>query len=239
MTTLPTPRCRLATLAVGAMVFVLAALLLGGCHRASPDAPTLSTHQVPPARAEAIATAINQTLMQGDNAPWLGRAEVAAPGTLVVRAPASLQPSIAAAIAQLQGAETAAPVQLQVEAWWVTETADAAPLPADLGEVATTLGIDAGALRLRDRVELGVATGGRPANANGEWMLVSARAYGQGETFALDLRISPSRMPDGRVGAPLQYEGEVLARPGEFIVLTSRPNAAEGAEALVLRIRAD
>ncbi|MCZ8165669.1 hypothetical protein [Silanimonas sp.] len=225
----PAPRCASALLALA-----LSATLLAGCQPAA-EAPTLSTHAVPPARAQAIVEAINKTLMQGD-APPLGRAEVAAPGTLVVRAPSGMQASIASTISALQGVEAAEPVQVQVEAWWIGKTPEAAPLPAELADVAKALGGNASTLRVRDHVRLGVAASGRLANANGDAMLMSVRAAPEGDTFVLGLRIAQARADVARVGGPLHYDGEVRVVPGEFTVLTSRPDGSDGSESLVLRL---
>ena len=223
------PRCANALLALA-----LSAVLLAGCQPAA-EAPTLSTHAVPPARAQAIAEAINTTLMQGD-APPLGRAEVAAPGTLVVRAPSGMQASIASTIAALQGVETAEPAQVQVEAWWIGTTPEAAPLPAELADVAKALGSDANALRVRDHVRLGVAASGQLANANGDAMLMNVRAAPEGGTFVIDLQVAQTRADVARDRGPLRYEGEVRVVPGEFTVLTSRPDGSGGSESLVLRL---
>jgi hypothetical protein len=225
----PAPRSASALL-----VLALSAALLAGCQPAA-EAPTLSTHAVPPVRAQAIAEAINTTLMQGD-APPLGRAEVASPGTLVVRAPSGMQASIASTIAALQGVEAAEPVQLQVEAWWIGKNPEAAPLPAELADVAKALGSDASALRVRDHVRLGVAASGRLANANGDAMLMNVRAAPEGDTFVLELHITQTRVEVARAGGPIRYEGEVRVVPGEFTVLTSRPDGSGGSESLVLRL---
>lgn len=227
--TAPAVRRARSVIAIG-----LFCTLLAGCQPAA-DAPTLSTHAVPPARAEAIAQAINATLRQGD-APPLGRAEVAAPGTLLVRAPATMQGSIASSIDALGGVVAAEPVQLQVETWWIRDVPDATPLPAELAGVAKALGVDATALRVRDHVRLGVAASGRQANANGDWIHVNVSVAPQGDVFALDVQIGQSRADGERIGGSFQYSGEVRAAPGEFIVLTSRPDGRGGSESLVLRL---
>jgi hypothetical protein len=216
------------------LALVLSAAMLAGCQPAA-DAPTLSTHAVPPARAQAIADAINQTLCQGD-APPLGRAEVAAPGTLLVRAPSGMQTSIASTIGALGAVEAADPVQVQVEAWWIGEAPEAAPLPEELAGVAKALGDDGTTLHVRDHVALGVAASGRQAQANGDGMLVNLRAAPEGEAFALEVQIAQSRPDRERIGGALQYSGDVRAAPGEFIVLTSRPDGRGGSESLVLRL---
>jgi hypothetical protein len=216
----------------------LCALLLAGC-RPGDDATVLSTHEVPPARAQAIADAINATLAQDADQPKLGYAEVASPGMLLVRAPSSLQASIGESVAALKGPAGAAagPAQVQVDTWWLSEQAEGAALPAELSGVVDALEVQGDTLRLRDRVSLGVATSDRVASANGDWMLLQVRAFPEGEAITLDLDVRQSRADPGRVGGTLQYVGRVRTTPGEFIVLTSRPNTSGGTEALVLRVR--
>ncbi|MGL6290188.1 MAG: hypothetical protein ACRC2H_05835 [Silanimonas sp.] len=217
------------------LVLGLSAAMLAGCQPAT-DAPTLSTHAVPPARAQAIADAINATLVQDAEHPRLGHAEVAAPGTLLVRAPSSMQTSIASTIGALGAVEAAEPVQVQVEAWWIGDAPEARPLPEELAGVAKALGGDGSTLRVRDHVELGVAASGRQANANGDWVSMLVRAAPEGDVFSLDIQLGQLR-PDGdRLGGALQYRGDVRVAPGEFIVLTSRPDGRGGSESLVLRL---
>ena len=218
----------------------LSMALLAGCAR-DDDTVTLSTHDVPPVRAQPIADAINATLSQDADQPRLGRAEVAAPGVLVVRAPSSMQASIAQTVAALESdaGNAVGPAQVHVEAWWLSEQDEGAKHPAELSGVAKALQIDQAALRLRDRVSLGVATSDRLTVANGDWMILRVRALPEGDAIALDLDVGQSRAEPGRIGATLQFSGRARVVPGEFIVLTSRPNAGGGTEALALRVRAD
>lgn len=230
----PAPRCASALLALA-----LSATLLAGCQPAA-EAPTLSTHAVPPARAQAIASAINATFSQNEGHAALGRAEVAAPGTLLVRAPASLQPSIAAAIKGLEGAQDDPPPMqsLHVDAWWLT--ADAlSPLPADLKDLPGALGDDSTLLGVRDRLSLGLASGGSPADANGEWMAMQVRAFPVGDAMTLSINVRESRPQTDATRTPMAYEGQVRAKPGQWVVLTTRANGSGGSEALVLRVRAE
>lgn len=245
MSTQIQPRPALKPLLAGA--FLIAALLTG-CSRAA-DPQTVETYDVPPAHADAIATAINSTLMQSGDRTWLGRAHVAAPSVLVVRAPESMQASIEESIGRLRGGKdvVAPAAQLRVELWWITESADGTALPATLSAVAESVGRPASALRVRDRVQLASASGTEPAVTEGKWLSLSYRAVAEGEAYSLTMKIR-QQVPDaispeviangGMVAPPLRYDGSIRIAPGKFLVLASRPNGG-GEDYLVVRLSAE
>lgn len=119
------------------VVFVGALALALWLARPFPAAPgsatderTVRIFQVPVDRADAIATSLRAMLFTAhERAAPLGNASVVAPGQLLVSAPATMQESIAAAVAELSsggsvagGADNAVPVLVDL---WVLGTGPA------------------------------------------------------------------------------------------------------------------
>ena len=168
------------------LIMLCALLMLIGCDRDAieiprnaADDPKVRAYQVPPERAQDLASALATLLANGgEGAASLGRAVKVGEGTLLVLAPVSVQPSIAEAIDEVLQQQPAAPAgvaaAVSLRFWVLEEVAEGAgdsALSEDLDPVLETIraqfqvdGLrldDAGSIAIRGHDSSRVRTGKR------------------------------------------------------------------------------
>lgn len=210
-------------------------------------------YKVPPAQSKAIADKLDGILaspefLVGTKSHTAMRATTPFPGTVLVLAPASVQPSIATAVAeQAKAAGSAGPVKavkalesvpLRVQFWLVqaksgagSDAAALQPLDAALAALRHQLGPSHFALE--DTVSLQVNASSDQNATFGNGQLMSARGHEfrfharllDGGDVALDFKYSNATKDAAERSFP-ELQTTVAVTPGAYVVLAQAPPAA-------------
>lgn len=239
------------------LVLTLLAVIVTGCHTPSNDSSQASAYQlksyaVPVSQSKAIAQNLDAILASpgfqvGTKTHSEMRATQPFPGVVLVLAPASVQPSIASAIADLNKASNeqakSAPesVSLRVHFWLVQAKAGNGadstvlkPLDATLARIRSSLG--SSHFVLADGAALSVEAPSHRDPTAGNGMLITSR----GNKFVFravapntkDVSLNVQLFTRGGSDSTLpELNTTVAMRPGEYVVLAQAPSTEAAARA--------
>lgn len=234
------------------LAVILFAMTVAGCHSSTsaPQAPTfeLKAYQVPAAESRVIAQHLDAILaspgfLVGTDAHTAMRATQPFPGTVMVLAPAAVQPSIANAIAELAKASgkqsEAAPqaMPLRLEFWIVQAKAGSGDDSASLQPLAPTLEhirqkLGSSHFVLEDSAAVAVDAGhGEATSGNGSVITSGGRRFvfqataSGASAVALELKFSNTTAEAASSTIP-DLHTTLAMQPGEYVVLAEAPPAA-------------
>lgn len=188
------------------------------------DAMVVRVYAVPPGRAEAITTALNNVMSVDGDHPPVGRASMV-DGRIAVRAPSATQASVAKAIetlAEVDGASAAADATpLRLRFWFLRSAPGGNDADARLTELQPVLeqvrrSLGQSAFQLTDSAELRVSPGSEYGNITTDKTEIMARVMParDGLMLSADIRTRPRPTGTG-------FRTDTLLKPGEFVVLNT------------------
>ncbi|MBE5317280.1 MAG: hypothetical protein H4O13_17960 [Xanthomonadales bacterium] len=230
-----------------ALLLSINVLTLAGCGRQVGEGSDANRElemrylEVSPDRTEALVDALNALLTPSA----AGKASMAGPGQILVRADAGTLEQIASSLEQMREAKQQSQpqpdsghrVRLQTWALKAGEGLDALPPAAPEIRQALT-GLPYADWRQLEASVQTRTTDGRPSLSSGVHFGISATLLRLGEDYLAELSLTSSRTGSVTAAASLAQEGaeaRLTMKPGEYMLLSFRDERGAG-EALVVRI---
>ncbi len=223
---------------LGLVALALVALWVGFESRSRTDPVVIRTHDVSPALAAEVESAVNSLLVRpNEYGHEYGRARMISADLMAVSAPESLQAGIAKVIDQLESSTQAEPARIRAHVWLVSGTP--APSVQVPGEAAALAGVleqvsaVAGAKRYEvlDYVQSAFRSGARGSVHGGD-LSGQVDAIVRGERIAARVELS------SRASGNRNIQTEIDFKIGETVLLaqTGQGDQDEGVRLFIVRV---